>query len=182
MEYVSTTTEKPSFYKFGIDKKSVNWFITNYLTPERGYTVCEVTSEKDSTDITAIRYGCFLYSFELKQRFFFSTTFGDNVCQQEKLDRAKSFANAYLITFYADNKFYYNDLKTEKFEIKERNANHYTCYVPNNKMVRKNLLSFQQHNVITFNSSDIYTPEEVKYSLEKHLKYHPGTTPTTTPF
>lgn len=180
MEYISTATERPTFYQFGCDKKSVNWFITNYLTPERGYTVCEVTEEKDSTDITAIKYGCLLYSFELKQRFCYSTTFSDNVCQQEKLDRANDFANAYLITFYADNKFYYNDLKTEKFEIKERKANKYTC--SNSSKIDKELLSFQQHNEIVYNSSDIYTDEELKYSLEKHLKFHPDYSPTTTPF
>lgn len=184
MEYVSTTTstDKPAFYKFGIDKKSVNWFIDKYLTPERGYTVCEVTSEKDSTDITAIKYGCLLYSFELKQRFCYSTTFGDNVCEREKVERAKDFSNAYLITFYADNKFYYNDLKSEKFEIKERNANKCTCYTPNNKMVKKNLLSFQQHNEIVYKSSDIYTDVELEYSEAKHKKFHPDYTPTTTPF
>lgn len=176
--------ESTTSLQFGCDKKSVNWFINHFLTPERGYTVCEITEEKDSTDITAIKYGCMLYSFELKQRFCYSNTFGDNVCEKEKVQRAKDFANAYLISFYADDKIYYNDLKTEKFNIETHNANKTTCYSTNNKMVLKNLLSFEQrkNNEIGYTSSDIYTDEELKRSEVKHKKFHPDYVPTTTPF
>ena len=176
--------ESTSSLEFGCDKKSVNWFINHFLTPERGYTVCEITEEKDSTDVTAIKYGCMLYSFELKQRFCYSNTFGDNVCEKEKVQRAKDFANAYLISFYADDKIYYNDLKTEKFNIEKHNANKTTCYSPNNEKVKKNFLSFSQRedNVIGYTSSDIYTEEELKRSEDKHKKYHPYYVSTTTPF
>lgn len=170
-------------FTLGGDAPSICWFASHYLTAERGYTSTTAGKYWYHTDLKSEKGGE-KYGFEIKRRFWDSTTFNDNICTEDKINDSRNYDKYFLISFYPDGVAYWNDLKKETaFNIKREKTPKGQTFEEQREMeaIRTNY-HFQQYDTqkIQYDVSELYTPEELEKIAIKTKKYIYERTATST--
>lgn len=154
------------------DLASLQWFASNFLTAERGFTNVRIATEKmEPTDLTATKNNK-NYGFEVKRRIYLSIHWNDNICPPTKLDDAKNYDEYWLISLYADGKMFFNNVKREVpicTALMQTPFGQEREWEKNRSYSRQNVL-WEKHNeqFITFPPSELYNQTEIEAAQSKY--------------
>lgn len=155
------------------DKNSLNWFISNFLTAERGYVSAQTNPFKfGHTDLWAMRKNGNKVGFEVKRRIFLSTHFGDNICTKDKITDSQRFDEYFLVTLYADGKLFCNDLKNEEPFAIDVKLTPKSQETPEKRTIPqwRTIYHFRQGKPLEFAVSELFTPFEVSAAAGKYAE------------
>lgn len=154
------------------DLASLQWFASNFLISERGFTNVRIATEKmEPTDLTATKNNK-KYGFELKRRIYLSNHWNDNICPPTKLVDAKNYDEYWLISLYADGKMYFNDVKREVpicSALMQTPFGQEREWDKNRTYLRQNVLwEKHQFQFVCFFPSELYSQTEIQAARHKY--------------